>query len=235
MCSLCSFLRICNHTEVARLGTETKTQTCAYWLYLPTISCTHVLMLWYSTNWTEAKHLITLCLCLCVCSLWRVLVWIKDPSTWPGHRWVGTSQGCMLPFTLLTCPVLPWFAQQVNKQTSDLHDVSLLPSTIQTWCCFISPLHPPPPPPLCPPGLIYPQESEFITNLREMEKSQEIGQIALIPFTLEELEKMLKLCHFKPLKLHRQVRSSCDTACEVSLVFTSPWTASYVIETTDQY
>lgn len=64
-----------------------------------------------------------------------------------------------------------------------------------------------PPLPLCPPGLVYPTESAFISRLREMEKTQQEDSIPLIPSTPQELEDMLRLCCYTPLKLPRQVHS----------------------------
>lgn len=62
-------------------------------------------------------------------------------------------------------------------------------------------------PPLCPPGLVYPTDSEFISRLRELEKNDKQGeQIPLIPSTVKELEDMLKLCCFTPINLPRPVQ-----------------------------
>ncbi|XP_059184385.1 monoacylglycerol lipase abhd6-A-like [Centropristis striata] len=58
---------------------------------------------------------------------------------------------------------------------------------------------------VCPAGLVYPTDSEFISRLREMENSKEEGRIPLIPSTPQELEDMLKLCCYVPLNLPRQV------------------------------
>lgn len=58
---------------------------------------------------------------------------------------------------------------------------------------------------ICPAGLVYPTESEFITRLRELEKNQQEDSIPLIPTTTEELEEMLRLCCRTPPKLPRQV------------------------------
>lgn len=68
-------------------------------------------------------------LCVSVCSLYRALVWIRDPSIWLADRWVGISLASMLPLTPNSCPASLWFAQQV-KQMSDLCGrVSLRTST----------------------------------------------------------------------------------------------------------
>ncbi|XP_034388990.1 monoacylglycerol lipase abhd6-A-like [Cyclopterus lumpus] len=58
---------------------------------------------------------------------------------------------------------------------------------------------------ICPAGLVYPTETEFIRRLRELEKTQQAESIPLIPSTLQELEDMLKLCCYNPLNLPRQV------------------------------
>ncbi|KAA8593671.1 hypothetical protein FQN60_009787, partial [Etheostoma spectabile] len=60
---------------------------------------------------------------------------------------------------------------------------------------------------VCPAGLVYPTESEFITRLRKMENSEQEVSIPLIPSTIQELEDMLKLCCYTPLNLPRQVHS----------------------------
>ncbi|XP_054473796.1 monoacylglycerol lipase abhd6-A-like [Anoplopoma fimbria] len=56
---------------------------------------------------------------------------------------------------------------------------------------------------VCPAGLVYPTETEFIRRLRAIENTQE--SIPLIPSTPQELEDMLKLCCYSPLNLPRQV------------------------------
>lgn len=58
---------------------------------------------------------------------------------------------------------------------------------------------------VCPAGLIYPTDSEFISRLREMEKTQQEDSIPLIPSTPQELDDMLRLCCYTPLNLPRQV------------------------------
>ncbi|XP_029287745.1 monoacylglycerol lipase abhd6-A-like [Cottoperca gobio] len=58
---------------------------------------------------------------------------------------------------------------------------------------------------VCPAGLVYPTESEFIVRLREMEKTQLEESIPLIPSTPKELDAMLKLCCYTPLNLPRQI------------------------------
>ncbi|KAF1392108.1 hypothetical protein PFLUV_G00049110 [Perca fluviatilis] len=57
---------------------------------------------------------------------------------------------------------------------------------------------------VCPAGLVYPTESEFITRLRKMEESEQEEAIPLIPSTIQELEDMLKLCCYTPPNLPRQ-------------------------------
>uniref|UniRef100_A0A665VL59 AB hydrolase-1 domain-containing protein n=1 Tax=Echeneis naucrates TaxID=173247 RepID=A0A665VL59_ECHNA len=58
---------------------------------------------------------------------------------------------------------------------------------------------------VCPAGLVYPTDSQFISQLREMEKNQEPESIPLIPSTCQELENMLRLCCHRPLNLPQQV------------------------------
>ncbi|XP_074529312.1 monoacylglycerol lipase abhd6-A-like [Halichoeres trimaculatus] len=58
---------------------------------------------------------------------------------------------------------------------------------------------------VCPAGLVYPTETPFISRLRELEKSQREESIPLIPSTPQELEDMLRLCCYTPIKLPRQV------------------------------
>ncbi|KAF3856745.1 hypothetical protein F7725_017468 [Dissostichus mawsoni] len=58
---------------------------------------------------------------------------------------------------------------------------------------------------MCPAGLVFPTESEFIIRLREMEKTQQQGSIPLIPTTTQELESMLKLCCYTPISLPKQL------------------------------
>ncbi|XP_078105366.1 monoacylglycerol lipase abhd6-A-like [Sander vitreus] len=57
---------------------------------------------------------------------------------------------------------------------------------------------------VCPAGLVYPTESEFITRLKKMEESEQEESIPLIPSTIPELEDMLKLCCYTPPNLPRQ-------------------------------
>ncbi|XP_061543124.1 monoacylglycerol lipase abhd6-B-like [Phycodurus eques] len=58
---------------------------------------------------------------------------------------------------------------------------------------------------MCPSGLVYPTDSEFIVRLRELEKNPEESSIPLIPSSAQELEDMLRLCCHKPPKLPRQM------------------------------
>ncbi|KAK5911974.1 hypothetical protein CesoFtcFv8_001894 [Champsocephalus esox] len=58
---------------------------------------------------------------------------------------------------------------------------------------------------MCPAGLVFPTESEFIVRLREMEKTPQQGSIPLIPTTTQELESMLKLCCYTPISLPKQL------------------------------
>ncbi|XP_053724863.1 monoacylglycerol lipase abhd6-B isoform X1 [Synchiropus splendidus] len=58
---------------------------------------------------------------------------------------------------------------------------------------------------ICPGGLDYPTDTEFITQLKEMEKNKQEGSIPLIPSTHRELEEMVRLCCYTPFTLPRQV------------------------------
>lgn len=58
---------------------------------------------------------------------------------------------------------------------------------------------------MCPAGLVYPTESQFISRLRELEKSEQEESIPLIPSTTQELEDMLKLCCYSPINLPKQL------------------------------
>ncbi|AWP02291.1 putative monoacylglycerol lipase ABHD6 [Scophthalmus maximus] len=58
---------------------------------------------------------------------------------------------------------------------------------------------------MCPAGLVYPTDSEFITHLKELKDTLNEDAIALIPTTLQDLKNMLRLCCHKPLNLHRQI------------------------------
>lgn len=58
---------------------------------------------------------------------------------------------------------------------------------------------------VCPAGLVYPKETKFISQLRNMEQSQQEEQIALIPSTVQQLEEMLVLCCYNWPRLPRQV------------------------------
>lgn len=59
---------------------------------------------------------------------------------------------------------------------------------------------------ICPAGLVYPTDSEFINRLRELEKGEKDDSIPLIPTTLQELDDMLRLCCHTPLNLPQQVK-----------------------------
>ncbi|XP_073324143.1 monoacylglycerol lipase abhd6-A-like [Pagrus major] len=57
---------------------------------------------------------------------------------------------------------------------------------------------------ICPAGLVYPTDSEFISRLRELEKNDKQEEpIPLIPSTIKELEDMLTLCCYTPINLPR--------------------------------
>ncbi|XP_041671929.1 monoacylglycerol lipase abhd6-B-like [Cheilinus undulatus] len=58
---------------------------------------------------------------------------------------------------------------------------------------------------MCPAGLVYPTESQFISRLRELEKSEQEESIPLIPSTTKELEDMLRLCCYSPVNLPKQL------------------------------
>lgn len=58
---------------------------------------------------------------------------------------------------------------------------------------------------MCPAGLVYPTDSEFISHLRELEKNPQQESIPLIPSTHQEMENMLRLCCYTPLNLPRQL------------------------------
>ncbi|XP_041837125.1 monoacylglycerol lipase abhd6-A-like [Melanotaenia boesemani] len=59
---------------------------------------------------------------------------------------------------------------------------------------------------VCPAGLVYPTDSEFISRLRELENGRmQDESIPLIPRTPQELDDMLRLCCYNPPKLPRQV------------------------------
>lgn len=58
---------------------------------------------------------------------------------------------------------------------------------------------------ICPAGLVYPTESVFVKRLRELEKSQNIEDIPLIPSTPQEMEDMLKLCCYVRFKIPQQI------------------------------
>ncbi|KAG7495254.1 monoacylglycerol lipase ABHD6 [Solea senegalensis] len=58
---------------------------------------------------------------------------------------------------------------------------------------------------ICPAGLVYPKDSEFVTLLKELEGSQNTDSIPLIPTTVQEYENMMRLCFHKSLNLPRPV------------------------------
>lgn len=100
----------------------------------------------------------------------------------------------MLPLTPNICPASLWFAQQV-KQMADLCVGVSLGSSTRGYVF------------LRLPGLVYPKETKFINQLRNMEQSQQEEQIALIPSTIQQLEEMLVLCCYNWPRLPRQVLS----------------------------
>ncbi|XP_010755235.2 monoacylglycerol lipase abhd6-A [Larimichthys crocea] len=58
---------------------------------------------------------------------------------------------------------------------------------------------------ICPAGLVYPKDSEFISRLKKLENSPQEESIPLIPTTLQELEDMLSLCLCNSLSFPRPV------------------------------
>lgn len=63
---------------------------------------------------------------------------------------------------------------------------------------------------LCPLGLIYPTETKFISCLRELERSQRVESIPLIPSTFQEFKDLLTCCSYTHFNFPRQVQS-CAT------------------------
>lgn len=57
------------------------------------------------------------------------------------------------------------------------------------------------------PGLPSTNDSKFIKQLRELQESECIDRIPLIPSTPEEMADMLKLCSYVRFKVPQQVRS----------------------------
>ncbi|XP_062271479.1 monoacylglycerol lipase abhd6-A-like [Scomber scombrus] len=57
---------------------------------------------------------------------------------------------------------------------------------------------------ICPAGLVYPTDNEFVSRLRELEKNPEEA-IPLIPCTHQDMEAMLRLICHSPLNLPRQL------------------------------
>ncbi|XP_008319284.1 monoacylglycerol lipase abhd6-B [Cynoglossus semilaevis] len=58
---------------------------------------------------------------------------------------------------------------------------------------------------ICPSGIDYPTDSEFISQLRELEHSHDINSVALVPKTVDEFENMLRLCCHTQLNIPRQI------------------------------
>ncbi|MBN3302123.1 ABHD6 lipase, partial [Amia calva] len=58
---------------------------------------------------------------------------------------------------------------------------------------------------ICPAGLQYPNESKFVKQLRDLERTNNIQGIPLIPSTPEEMEEMLKLCSYVRFKIPHQI------------------------------
>ncbi|KAG9260211.1 monoacylglycerol lipase ABHD6 [Astyanax mexicanus] len=58
---------------------------------------------------------------------------------------------------------------------------------------------------ICPAGLKDTEESTFVKRLRDLEKTNDIQKIPLIPSNPEEMEEMLKLCSFVRFKIPQQI------------------------------
>ncbi|XP_037611883.1 monoacylglycerol lipase abhd6-B-like [Sebastes umbrosus] len=56
---------------------------------------------------------------------------------------------------------------------------------------------------VCPGGLVYPTETEFISRLNKIQKTQQVESFPLIATTLQEMEDILKLCYYNPPNLPR--------------------------------
>nr|XP_056720982.1 monoacylglycerol lipase ABHD6-like [Euleptes europaea] len=58
---------------------------------------------------------------------------------------------------------------------------------------------------LCPAGLRYPMDNDFVKHLKELEKCKDYKDIPLIPVTINQLEEMFKLGLYRPpLNLNKQ-------------------------------
>lgn len=58
---------------------------------------------------------------------------------------------------------------------------------------------------ICPAGLQYPNESEFVKVLKHLKASHDVTKIPLIPSTPEEMEEMLKLCSYVRFRVPQQI------------------------------
>lgn len=58
---------------------------------------------------------------------------------------------------------------------------------------------------ICPAGLQIPNESKFVKQLHELQATQNMSGIPLIPSTPEEMEDMLKLCSYVRFKVPQQI------------------------------
>ncbi|XP_076027523.1 monoacylglycerol lipase abhd6-A-like [Genypterus blacodes] len=58
---------------------------------------------------------------------------------------------------------------------------------------------------ICPGGLMYPTDTEFIRRLKALEGSEQQESIPLIPGSAQEMDEMLRLCCYVQLNLHPQL------------------------------
>ncbi|XP_043934728.1 monoacylglycerol lipase ABHD6 [Protopterus annectens] len=58
---------------------------------------------------------------------------------------------------------------------------------------------------ICPAGLQYPKENEFVKGLKNLEETRDVTKVPLIPSTPEEMEEMLKLCSYVRFKVPQQI------------------------------
>ncbi|XP_036187652.1 monoacylglycerol lipase ABHD6 isoform X1 [Myotis myotis] len=58
---------------------------------------------------------------------------------------------------------------------------------------------------VCPAGLQYPTDNQFIQRLRELQESAAVEKIPLIPSTPEEMSEMLQLCSYVRFKVPQQI------------------------------
>ncbi|XP_023620755.1 monoacylglycerol lipase ABHD6 isoform X1 [Myotis lucifugus] len=58
---------------------------------------------------------------------------------------------------------------------------------------------------VCPAGLQYPTDNQFVRRLRELQESAAVEKIPLIPSTPEEMSEMLQLCSYVRFKVPQQI------------------------------